>query len=59
MFNFEDRIDLIFKTAFFNFQFNFSRALALVLDLAWQPQPPSPKPQIILLSPLSEYKYQI
>ena len=29
MFNFEDRIDLIFKTGFFNFQFNFSRALAL------------------------------
>ena len=29
MFNFEDRIDLIFNTGFFNFQFNFSRALAL------------------------------
>ena len=29
MFNFEDRIDLIFKTGFFNFQLNFSRALAL------------------------------
>ena len=28
MFSFEDRIDLIFKTGFFNFQFNFSRALA-------------------------------
>ena len=32
MFNFEDRIDLIFKTSFFNFQFNFSRALALDLQ---------------------------
>ena len=34
MFNFEDRIDLIFKTGFFNFQFNFSRALALPADRA-------------------------
>ena len=33
MFNFEDRIDLIFKTGFFNFQFNFSRALALAEEL--------------------------
>ena len=32
MFNFEDRIDLIFKTGFFNFQSNFSRVLALAKD---------------------------
>ena len=37
MFNFEDRIDLIFKTGFLNFQFNFGRALALVASRASAP----------------------